>query len=145
MRYVIDFMDYFFYRAYCFYKRHPFIHSDYAFGASTAVGATHMWHILSLSILWGAFWDREINMVYPIILSFLLWFYYDYYIYTEEKYKLLAEKYKNEKNKKTKGWGIVIYIISSILMFFIIFYFWGDRIHIYIPKWLRFLDTRIIT
>lgn len=145
MKYIIVFWDYFFYRAYCFFKRHPFIHSDFAFGASTAVGVTHMWHILTLCILWSAFWDCQINIVYPIVLSLLLWFYYDNYLYTEGKFKMLAQKYKNEKRKKAKGWGIVMYIISSILIFFFFFNLLGDRIHVYIPKWLRFLDTRIVT
>lgn len=144
MKFLINFWDYCFYRVYCFYKRHPIIHSNFAFGASTAIGATHMWHIMSLTILWSAIFDCECNAVYPIIISILLMFYYDSHVYTEAKYGLLAKKYKREKHKKIKGWGVFLYIIISILMFFVLSVLLGDRGRVYFPEWLRYFDTRII-
>lgn len=142
MKILNNFWAYCFYRAYCFYKQHlkNWINPAFAFRASTAVGATHMFHIMSLTILWSTISGRECSVAYPIIGSIILMFYYDSYVYTEEKYKMLAKKYKKEKNKKIKGWGVFLYILISFFMPFILFILLGDKIHIYIPDWLRYFN-----
>lgn len=38
----------------------------------------------------------------------------------DKKYKILCKKYKKEKNRRLKGWLIIVYCICSILMFFIL-------------------------
>ena len=112
MRYLINFCDYCFYRFCCFYKRHPMMFSNFAYGASTAIGVTHGLHILSLSVIWSAISGCKVN---PTIISLGLMYYYDDHVYTYERYKLLARKYKREKNKKIKGWGVFLYILLSML------------------------------
>ena len=110
MRHIINFLDYCFYRACCFHKRHPFFFSDFAYGASTFLGVTHLFHIISLGLIWSAFTGLECNAVYLLFISVVLYFYYDHYVYTEERYKRLEKKYKNEKNKKSKA-GELCYML----------------------------------
>jgi accessory gene regulator protein AgrB len=40
-----------------------------------------------------------------------------FFMTTEKKYKWLVEHYKDEKNKKIKGWGVFLYVIGSMLAF----------------------------
>lgn len=142
MKILINFWDYCFYRAYCFYRHllKNWVNQAFAFRASTAVGVTHMFHIISLSFLWSAISGYRCNAAYSIIVSVLLMFYYDAHVYTEEKYKLLSKKYKRGKNKRIKGWGVFLYIILSVMMPFVLAFLLRDKIHIYIPNWLRFFD-----
>lgn len=95
---------------------------------------------MSLSLIWSAVTGLECNAVYPFIISLLLEFFYDHYVYTEERYKRLEKKYKNEKNKKIKGWGVVLYVIISISTAFILgMLLWG-KASIYIPEWMNFFS-----
>lgn len=140
MRHIINFLDYCFYRACCFHKRHPFFFSDFAYGASTFLGVTHFFHIMSLSLIWSAITGLECNAVYLLIISLLLEFYYDHYVYTEERYKGLEKKYKNEKNKIIKGWGVVLYVMISISIAFILgMLLWG-KASIYFPEWMNYFS-----
>ena len=36
---------------------------------------------------------------------------------TQKKYEFLIEHYKDEKHKKLKGWGVFLYVISSLFLF----------------------------
>lgn len=38
------------------------------------------------------------------------------FLLTEKKYQELTEKYKNEKHKKIKGWGVFFYLIFSFVI-----------------------------
>ena len=140
MKFLINFWDYCFYRACGFYKRYPFF-PDFAFGASTVIGVTHMVHVMTLTILWSAISGIECNAAYPIIGSILLMFYYDSYVYTEEKYKRLAKEYKKENYKKAKGWGVFLYFLMSFFMIFVVSILSGKRGHLYIPEWLRYFKV----
>ena len=140
MRHIINFLDYCFYRACCFHKRHPFFFSDFVLGASTFMGVTHLFHIMSLSLIWSAVTGLECNAAYPAIIGILLCFYYDHYVYTEERYKRLVKKYKNEKNKKIKGWGVVLYVIISMSTFFILIMLFRGKVNICIPEWMKFFS-----
>ena len=138
MRYLINFCDYCFYRFCYFYKRHPMMFSNFAYGASTAIGVTHGLHILSLSVIWSAISGCKVNFLYPTIISLGLMYYYDDHVYTYERYKLLARKYKREKNKKIKGWGVFLYILLSMLTIPILGVLLTDSINVYFPNWLRY-------
>ncbi len=140
MKFLIGFCDYFFYRACCFYKQHPIVYADFAFGASTAVGVTHLFHILSLCVLWSILAKCECNVLYPVVTAILLMIYYDIHVYTVERYNRVAKKYKKEKHRKIKGWGVVIYIIISMLIPFVLCYLFRDEVNLYIPDWLRYFN-----
>lgn len=140
MRHIINFLDYCFYRACCFHKRHPFFFSNFAYGASTFLGVTHLFYIMSLSLIWSAVTGLECNAVYPIIIWILLCYYYDSYVYTEERYKRLVKKYKNEKNKRIKGWGVVLYVIISMSSFFIIGMLLCGKASVYFPEWMNYFS-----
>ena len=51
------------------------------------------------------------------------------FLLTEKKYKELIKRYKNEKHKKIKGWGVFLYVICSMFLFVYTFYkCWGQQI-----------------
>ena len=140
MRYLIDFWDYCFYRLCNYYKRHTITNPYPVFDASTTIGVAHGFHIQCLSLFWGIITGRDVNLAYIIIFVICLMFYYDAHVYTEEKYKILARKYKGEKYKKIKGWGVFMYIILSILMFLILGILLFDYVKITIPQWIQYFS-----
>ncbi|MBR7014433.1 MAG: hypothetical protein IKI07_06190, partial [Prevotella sp.] len=50
------------------------------------------------------------------------------FLLTEKKYQELTEKYKNEKHKKMKGWGVFFYLVFSILIGLVCIWFFKDNI-----------------
>jgi hypothetical protein len=40
-----------------------------------------------------------------------------FFVTTKKKYEWAVEHYKNEKNKKIKGWGIFLYMFVSFVLF----------------------------
>ena len=64
---------------------------------------------------------------------------------TEKKYQELTEKYKNEKHKKLKGWGVFFYLVSSFVVWMICTAIFKDNIldnyHINLNFIKRFLES----
>jgi hypothetical protein len=42
------------------------------------------------------------------------------YLFTRKRYEVLKIRYKDEKNKKLKGWGVVLYIVLSLAVWLIV-------------------------
>jgi ABC-type multidrug transport system fused ATPase/permease subunit len=63
-----------------------------------------------------------LKIKYSIEVVCATWFVFcilSFFILNEKKYEELAEKYKNEKNSKLKGWLVFLYIISSVILYFV--------------------------
>ena len=67
------------------------------------------------------------------------------FLLTEKKYQELTEKYKNEKHKKLKGWGVFFYLLSSFAISIICLGVFEDSIldnyHIDLNFIKRFLES----
>jgi len=53
-----------------------------------------------------------------------------FFFLTKNKYKELTIRYKDEKHKKLKGWGVFLYVLLSILMWGVVSIklFWVPKI-----------------
>lgn len=117
---------------YCFYriaKGYKFFEVKYYCDSAYAVLFT-TFCLLSLStitIILYCFHSRITEeYVKIIIVPFpALLFFYTFFVESEKKYKELEEYYKNEKNKKLKGWLIATYVVGSLLIYFLSLYFFG--------------------
>lgn len=63
--------------------------------------------------------NTDIAWIVVIITSILSFF------LSQKRYKELAEKYKDEKNSRLKGWLVFVYIIGSIILYFVSLALWG--------------------
>jgi hypothetical protein len=50
------------------------------------------------------------------IISLLIYSINSFFLLTKKKYEKLAEKYKNEKHRKIKGWGVFLYLVGSVFL-----------------------------
>lgn len=64
-------------------------------------------HLFNEKINTDTIW---IIIIITTILSFFL---------KRKKYEELAEKYKNEKNSKLKGWLVFLYLVGSVILYFV--------------------------
>ena len=58
---------------------------------------------------------------YSIQIVYLIWillFVLSFFVLNENRYKELAEKYKDEKNSQLKGWLVFAYVIGSVVLYF---------------------------
>mgnify|MGYP000457952479 FL=1 len=56
---------------------------------------------------------------YSIQIVYLIWillFVLSFFVLNENRYKELAEKYKDEKNSQLKGWLVFAYVIGSVVL-----------------------------
>ena len=59
---------------------------------------------------------------YSIQIVYLIWillFVLSFFVLNENRYKELAEKYKDEKNSQLKGWLVFAYVIGSVVLYFV--------------------------
>ena len=123
MKYICIFFEYCWYRELTFMKRHP---SNYPNPEGSAIGAfaytfgmnmVFVFH-LSYRVLLELF---NIPIVCETIpLSMLMGMYYSDRIFdfSDKNFKRLSKKYKNERFRTLKGWGVLLYtsIITIGLM-----------------------------
>jgi hypothetical protein len=110
---------------YCFYRIHfLYVHkkiaSDPNIYASGLVSGCQLFNVLTIINIFQIF----TNSTYDGDIKFLIWsialpiFLINYFILlTEKKYIKLKEKYKEENNRKLKGWGVALYESLSILIY----------------------------
>ena len=59
---------------------------------------------------------------YSIQIVYLIWillFVLSFFVLNENRYKELAEKYKDKKNSQLKGWLVFAYVIGSVVLYFV--------------------------
>jgi len=59
---------------------------------------------------------------YSIQIVYLIWillFVLSFFVLNKNRYKELAEKYKDEKNSQLKGWLVFAYVIGSVVLYFV--------------------------
>ena len=59
---------------------------------------------------------------YSIQIVYLIWillFVLSFFVLNENRYKELAENYKDEKNSQLKGWLVFAYVIGSLVLYFV--------------------------
>ena len=59
---------------------------------------------------------------YSIQIVYLIWillFVLSFFVLNENRYKELAEKYKDETNSQLKGWLVFAYVIGSLVLYFV--------------------------
>jgi hypothetical protein len=62
----------------------------------------------------------KFEIIFVIIPLYIILYGINYFILlTEPKYNELAEKYKDEKHKKLKGWGVLLYLIGSLVVWLV--------------------------
>ena len=94
--------------------KHPFI------WASTWVTGAQLFNILTIINIYYIFtnstYDGDIKLlVWSIVIPLCIINYF--ILLTEKKYIKLKEKYKEENNRKLKGWGVALYESLSILIY----------------------------
>jgi hypothetical protein len=108
---------------YCFYRIHSvYIHKKidkhpriYACGWTSF---SQLCNMLSVVLLFCFVFNLKYDFKI-IILTLTIGIYVTNYFFllTEKKYKELTKKYKEEKNKKLKGWLVFLYIFGSLLLY----------------------------
>jgi hypothetical protein len=109
---------------YCFYRiatvyikrkidKHPFV---YACGWVTF---GQLGNILTIFDIYQIFTNRILGNDKLLIWSIVLPLYIinTFFFMNEKKYKWMVEHYKEEKNRKIKGWAVFLYEIVSLLAF----------------------------
>lgn len=115
---------------YCFYREeswyqknvirialwdHTYVHSV------TAVTGAQWFNLLTLATVAGYYFHFRINLSYKlcmVITAFVLLF-INSILFTEKKFKSLKSRYKNEKHKTLKGYGVLLYEIGSFVLWII--------------------------
>lgn len=62
---------------------------------------------------------------FPILVTVVV---LNSFLLTSDKYFELQKKYKDEKQKKLKGWGVFFYLVFSILIGLVCIWFFKDNI-----------------
>lgn len=121
------FFDYCFYRiarSKLFYKQDkkaPYL------AAGVWVTMCQVWNITAIITIYHIIYNTTYDFVFVFIPIFLiLCLFNGLFFLTKNKYDKLVISYKDEKHKKIKGWGVFLYVISSILLwvFVMIKLFW---------------------
>jgi hypothetical protein len=111
------FFEYCFYRiCFVYHKRKIDIHPQ-IYSSGWVTGA-QLFNILTIVDIYQIFTNTKYNatiLVWSIVIS--LGIINSFILLTEKKYIKLTEKYKEEKNKKIKGWGVFLYVSVSILIY----------------------------
>ena len=79
--------------------------------------------ILSFLIFAFYLFEKKINV--NIVLAIVIITSFFSFFLKKEKLAELAEKYKNEKNSKLKGWLVFSYVIGSVVLFFVSLFLCG--------------------
>ncbi len=108
---------YIFYRASKFYKSWGESNNYYISGKFSlflALAANILFLIGLFCYLLGIRYSIQI-----VYLTWILLFVLSLFVLDKQKYKELAEKYKDEKNSQLKGWLVFAYIIGSVVLYFV--------------------------
>lgn len=117
------FFEYCFYRAAKFYKSWGENNNYYISGKFSLFLALCANLLTLIGLFYFIFGTKySINIVYLvwILLSVL-----SFFILNRKKYAELEQRYKEERNSKLKGWLVFLYIIGSIILFFVSLYLYG--------------------
>ncbi|MDR1198828.1 MAG: hypothetical protein LBK94_07440 [Prevotellaceae bacterium] len=112
---MIKFFEYCFYRTAKCYENWGEKDGHIAGGVVTfmSIGAIALSILIFGLYLFGKKMNVNIVWVVVVITSILSFF------LTKKKYAELAEKYKDEKNSKIKGWLVFSYVVGSVVLFFV--------------------------
>lgn len=114
---MITFFDYCFYRIATtryFQKVDPKMPWIWAFGW---VSFCQTGNVLTLIDVYQIFTNSTYNYeswIWPIAIFISI---INMFLLTEKKYNRLVEHYKEEKNKKIKGWGVFLYVLGSLFIY----------------------------
>ena len=119
---MIKFFDYCFYRC-AFSKFAQKLDKEEYSHIAPAVWITlcQSWNIIMFIMIFHIIIDEEfdfstvyISICIPLVLVNAL------FLLTRKKYEALKIRYKDENNKKLKGWGVGLYILLSFLLVMIV-------------------------
>jgi len=114
------FFEYCFYRSAKFYKSWGENNNFYISGKFSLFLALCCNTLTLIVLIYSLLGTKySINIVYLvwILLSVL-----SFFVLNKKKFAELAEKYKDEKNSKLKGWLVFTYIVGSVILFFVSIY-----------------------
>lgn len=110
---------------YCFYRishAYKFLDSTgYYISGSMIVSACQAFNVIALfSILFSI---SKINLSKPIIIVIgVLFVIMNIFLYDKNKFYKFHEQWENETHKTTKGWLVFIYVVASLVLFFVSLY-----------------------
>jgi nitrogen fixation/metabolism regulation signal transduction histidine kinase len=78
------------------------------------------WNVIMLIMIYFIVIDKKFDFIVVYISIVILLFIVNNFLLTRKKYEALKIRYKDEKNKKLKGWGVGLYIILSFLLVMIV-------------------------
>ena len=114
-----NFFEYCFYRIHSWYLKYKIDTQPRVYSAHwVCVGTTS--NLMTFIQIFCYF----INIKFELLLLLLpihamnYWINYSFLL-TDRKYKELEKKYKKEKFKKIKGFGVILYLISSLIIWII--------------------------
>ena len=117
MKKAFSFFFYCFYRLESWQKKHPHFISQ-SFPVSGVTGA--MWfNILTLVTIIGYYYNFKVHILYMVPVGLILLL-INSSLFTEKQYKYLESKYKVERKKTLKGYGVGLYLIGSIILYVIV-------------------------
>ena len=112
-----DLLLYVFYRASKFYKffgeRYYYISGKYVLLLTLGLNVLSLIQIVCRILKIG--FKAEV-----IIVVCLLFVLFGYFIPWEKTYKGLEEKYKNEGNRKWKGWLVFLFVVLSLIFYVLV-------------------------
>ncbi|MBR3389244.1 MAG: hypothetical protein IKG83_01855 [Prevotella sp.] len=142
-------MKKFFY--YCFYRIHSW-YIMHKIDRTPRIYSTHWiasgqsFNVMSLLTIFFYYFDIKFEFLFVLAPIYITLYVLNYsFLLTEKKYQELTEKYKNEKHKKLKGWGVFFYLVSSFVVWMICTAIFKDSIldnyHINLNFIKRFLES----
>jgi uncharacterized membrane-anchored protein len=107
---------------YCYYrisKAYRFWdEKDYWLGGRSVLFTCFSSHFLCLLAFVFSLFGKKFNSTI-IILIVVCFFVLSLFFYHKRKYVELEKQYKNEKHSKLKGWLVFLYVIGSLVLFFV--------------------------
>ena len=118
------FFYYCFYREESWYQKHRRLTApwDQSLVVSVSSVTSAQWfNLMTLATVVGYYFHFRINLIYilcMLVTGFVLLF-INSRLFTEKKFKSLKSRYKNEKHKTLKGYGVLLYEIGSFVLWII--------------------------
>ena len=118
---MIKFFDYCFYRC-AFSKFAQKLDKEEYSHIAPAVWITlcQSWNIITIITIFYIIIDTKFDFIavyIPIVIALVI---VNIFLLTRKKYEASIIRYKDEKHRKLKGWGVGLYIILSLLLFTIV-------------------------
>jgi len=110
---------------YCFYRIHSwYVHKKVAstprIYSTNWVSFGQIFNILMFIQIFCFIIDVKFEILYIMLPLYIIIYGMNYFVLlTEKKYEKLVEKYKEESYKKLKGWGVFLYLISSLVVWLV--------------------------